>query len=105
MACLCLLLGGLELRGKDGDFVECGVNRGGLSRAVIHYVDFDRLDKRFWLLDTYEGLVDRLISDDERKRGILPGGYEPCYEHVVQTFRPFPGFRSCGAWCPTLSRK
>jgi len=50
MACLCLLLA-----------VECGVNRGGLSRAAIHYVDFERLNNQFWLLDAYEGLVRRSI--------------------------------------------
>jgi O-methyltransferase len=78
---------------KEGDFVECGVNRGGLSRTVMHYVEFDKLDKRFWLLDTYEGLVDHLISEDERRLGILPGGYDPCYEEVVETFRSVPGVR------------
>ncbi len=76
-----------SVRDKDGDFVECGVNRGGLAQTVMHYVDFDKLDKRFWLLDTYEGLVDRLISEEERRLGILPGGYDPCYEEVVETFR------------------
>ena len=40
----------------EGDFVECGVNRGGLARAVIEYVDFGRLKKRFYLLDTFSGL-------------------------------------------------
>lgn len=80
-----------SVRHKDGDFVECGVNRGGLSRTVIHYIDFDKLDKRFWLLDTFEGLPDHLISEDERRRGILPGGYEPCYDQVVETFRAFHG--------------
>lgn len=78
-----------SVRHKEGDFVECGVNRGGYSRAVLHYVDFDKLAKRFWLLDTFDGLVDRLISEDERRRGILAGGYEPCYDQVVETFRPF----------------
>ena len=82
-----------SVRDKDGDFVECGVNRGGLSRAVMHYVDFDHLDKTFWLLDTYDGLVGDLISRDERRLGILPGGYAPCYDHVVQTFREFSGVR------------
>ena len=90
---------------KEGDFVECGVNRGGLSRAVIHYVDFERLNKQFWLLDTYEGLVDRLISEDERRRGILPGGYEPCYENVVETFRRFRGVQIVRGVVPdTLSQ-
>jgi O-methyltransferase len=82
-----------SVREKEGDFVECGVNRGGYSRTVMHYVDFDRLDKRFWLLDTYEGLVDRLILEDERRLGILAGGYDPCYEQVMETFRLVPGAR------------
>jgi hypothetical protein len=72
---------------------------------VIHYVDFDQLNKQFWLLDTYEGLVDSLISDDERKRGILPGGYEPCYEQVVQTFCSFQGVRIVRGVCPIPCRK
>ena len=80
-----------SVREKDGDFVECGVNRGGLSRAVSHYVDFASLSKRFWLLDTYEGLPEHLISEDERRRGILPGGYDACYDQVVETFRSVPG--------------
>jgi hypothetical protein len=78
-----------SVREKEGDFVECGVYRGGYSRAVMHYIDFTALNKRFWLLDTYEGLVEHLISEDERRRGILPGGYDSCYEQVVETFKPF----------------
>jgi O-methyltransferase len=78
------------VRHKDGDFVECGVNRGGLSRAVMHYIDFESLGKQFWLLDTYEGLADHLISEDERRLGILSGGYSPCYDEVIETFRSIP---------------
>ena len=80
-----------SVRNKPGDFVECGVNRGGLSRAAMHYIGFEQLGKRFWLLDTYEGLVEHLISEEERRLGILPGGYEPCFERVVETFRSIPG--------------
>jgi hypothetical protein len=80
-----------SVRDKPGDFVECGVNRGALSRAVMHYIGFEQLGKRFWLLDTYEGLAEHLISEDERRLGILPGGYEPCFEQVVATFRSIRG--------------
>jgi O-methyltransferase len=80
-----------SVRNKSGDFVECGVNRGGYSRAIIHYIDFESLGKKFWLLDTYEGLVGHLISDSERHLGILPGGYSPCYEQVIETFGSIPG--------------
>ena len=73
----------------EGDFVECGVNRGGYSRAVINYVDFPSLPKKFYLLDTFQGLSADLISDAERARGVKPGGYEECFDAVVETFKGF----------------
>lgn len=73
----------------EGDFVECGVNKGGLSRTVIHYVDFPKLDKKFYLLDTFKGLSEKLISEKERLLGIEPGGYEECYDAVRRTFKDF----------------
>ena len=73
----------------DGDFVECGVNRGGYALTVINYVEFPSLPKRFFLLDTYDGLVERLISDEERSHGVRSGEYEPCYDAVVATFSPY----------------
>ena len=72
----------------DGDFVECGVNKGGLSRAVIEYVSFNDLGKMFYLLDTFCGLDERFISDEERECGVKAGTYDECYEVVKQTFGP-----------------
>ena len=79
-----------SVRHKEGDFVECGVYKGGLSRAVMHYIDFETLEKRFWLLDTYEGLVDKLITPGERQAGFSAGVYDSCYAAVVETFRTIP---------------
>lgn len=94
-----------SVRNKRGDFVECGVNRGGLSRAVMHYTDFAELNKRFWLLDTYEGLVEHLISADERRLGILPGGYTPCYQQITEMFGSVPGIKIIKGVIPdTLSQ-
>jgi hypothetical protein len=73
----------------EGDFVECGVNRGGYALSVITYLDFGRLPKTFFLLDTYEGLVERYISPEERAHGVREGEYEPCYEAVLTTFSPY----------------
>jgi len=77
----------------EGDFVECGVNRGGFSRAVTHFVDFPKLGKTFYLLDTFHGLEDKLVTDAERKRGIGSGEwfqYDECYEAVRKTFEGMP---------------
>jgi hypothetical protein len=72
-----------------GDFVECGVNRGGYALTVIKYVNFEQLPKKFYLLDTYEGLIERYISPEEKARGVRVGEYEPCYDAVVRTFSPY----------------
>lgn len=73
----------------EGDFVECGVNKGGFSRAVMSYINFSGLPKTFWLLDTFCGLVEKSLTPEERVRGIKPGGYAPCYDQVLETFREF----------------
>jgi len=73
----------------EGDFVECGVNRGGLARAIIDFTGVDRTGRRFYLLDTFAGLVDKYISDEERALGRTGGGYEECFDAVQKTFAPF----------------
>jgi hypothetical protein len=54
-----------------GDFVECGVNKGFLSSAIMTSLDWNKLDKKFYLLDTFHGLDERFISDEERAAGYL----------------------------------
>jgi O-methyltransferase len=76
----------------EGDFVECGVNTGAYSRAVIDYIDFNSLDKKFYLLDTFEGFPIEQISDEEKKAGVdVYGGshYKDVHQQVVETFKPF----------------
>lgn len=55
----------------DGDFVECGVNYGFISSAIMSALDWNTLNKRFFLLDTFTGLDDRLVSASEKKAGYL----------------------------------
>ena len=74
----------------EGDFVECGVNRGGLTRTIIEFTRFKDLPKRFYLLDTYHGLVERCLTPEERALGRTAGGYEECFESVQKTFSEFP---------------
>jgi hypothetical protein len=76
-----------------GDFVECGVNKGGYSMTVMQYIDFANLPKQFYLLDTFNGLVERQIAPEERAHGINLGDYTECYEEVVATFRHFSNVR------------
>jgi hypothetical protein len=63
-----------------GDFVECGVNRGFLSSAIMESLEWDRLGKTFWLLDTFAGVDESMLSPQElavvrEHNRRLPDGY------------------------------
>ena len=56
----------------DGDFVECGVWRGGSAMAMAlalikHGIDY----REIWLYDTYEGMTDPSGKDIEAHSGKL----------------------------------
>ena len=76
----------------DGDFVECGVASGMLSRAILHYVSWNPQSERlFWLLDTFEGYPVEQLSEAERAAGLtsLTQVYDNSYERVQQTFAAY----------------
>src|SRR5260370_33970877 len=50
----------------SGDFVECGTNRGGMSSAIMQYLDWNAVGKDFDLLDTFKGIDERFTTDGER---------------------------------------
>ena len=78
------------LRGKEleGDFIECGVNRGFCSKITMDYVGFKQLPKTFFLMDTYGGLSAKYSTENELKFSKLMR-YEPCYEEVKSTFKDY----------------
>jgi SAM-dependent methyltransferase len=55
----------------EGDFVECGVNRGFLSSAIMESLGWDSLGKHFYLLDTFRGMDDRFVSPADRASGAM----------------------------------
>lgn len=52
-----------------GDFVECGVNSGFMSSAVMEYLDWNSLKKTFYLLDTFNGLDEKYVLPSEISNG------------------------------------
>jgi O-methyltransferase len=80
------------LKGRDleGDFVECGVYRGAMSRMILHYVDFQNMPhKRFYLLDTYGGFPASSLTEEERRLR-RPADFGNTLDDVQATFREFP---------------
>ena len=53
----------------DGDFVECGVWRGGSSMAMAMTLEALAADRRLWLYDTFEGMTPPSNLDVEAGSG------------------------------------
>lgn len=89
----------------EGDFVECGVNKGGLASTVMHYVNFETLPKKFYLLDTFCGLEGKYLTKQEIEFGRTGGGYDECYDEVLETFKQFKNVKIIRGSVPeTLSQ-
>jgi hypothetical protein len=78
----------------EGDFVECGVNRGFTTSAVLDYLNWNDTHngRRFYLMDTFHGLVESLVNAQERAIGRIAEFkdiYTECYEHTRQNFAEF----------------
>lgn len=81
-----------------GDFVECGVNAGLISSAIMHHLDWARLPKKYFLVDTFAGPVLEQFSAEEHQSGwvalveqrVATGGYVTDMERVRATFAEWP---------------
>lgn len=95
-----------------GDFVECGVNTGFLSSAMLDYLDWNRLDKTHALLDTFAGPVREQYSAAELDQGrwghaqkaLAAGAYQTNLDAVRKNFGEWERVRIVpGAVPDTLS--
>ena len=82
-----LTLGSLA-KNLDGDYVECGVYKGGSSFALVNHLEFESIGKKFWLFDTFSGLSEKHVSENEMKNNIVTrykNMYEDSYYDEVKT--------------------
>lgn len=81
-----------------GDFVECGVNCGFLSSAIMELLDWNKTERTFWLLDTFTGLDLDGISSEKNDPGaserndhhFKSGLYTKDVESVRRNFAEWP---------------
>lgn len=81
-----------HIKELPGDFVECGVNTGAYARAIVDYIGFEKLNKKFYLFDTFSGLDKSQISESEKQVGLdrlYAGNYKDVYQQVKETFQSF----------------
>jgi hypothetical protein len=81
-----------------GDFVECGVNAGFISSAIMQNLNWSAVAKRFYLIDTFNGPVLEQYSAEEVDRGrrkvaedaMAAGAYVRDIERVRANFAEWP---------------
>jgi len=81
----------------EGDFVECGVGKGLLSKTMVQYLNFEQSNKTFWLFDTYKGIPVEQYSTQEELRQIEFRNEhffsEPYLDQVQNTFKDYRNIR------------
>ena len=81
-----------------GDFVECGVNAGFISSAIMHSLGWSRVERRFYLIDTFDGPVMSQFSGEEIVKGrkkiaedaISAGAYVTDMARIRANFSEWP---------------
>lgn len=79
-----------------GDLVECGVHAGMLSLAVCKYIGFNSTGKTFWLFDTFTGIPEEQMAEEERPFRIEENDayyHQDSYEIARRNFAPYPKAR------------
>jgi hypothetical protein len=81
-----------------GDFVECGVNAGFLSSAIMTKLRWNTLGRRFYLVDTFAGPVLAQYSPEEvqkqrlsiAQRALEAGAYVTDMDRIRANFAEWP---------------
>jgi len=81
-----------------GDFVECGVNAGFMSSAIMRHLNWHTQARRYYLVDTFAGPVLDQFSDDEVARGraelardaVSRGAYVTDLARIAANFAEWP---------------
>jgi hypothetical protein len=84
--------------GAAGDFVECGVNTGFLSSAIMKALNWADVPRRYHLFDTFAGPVTSQFSTEEIQRGrlkvaedaVAAGAYQTNVDRVRANFAEWP---------------
>ena len=77
----------------EGDFIECGVGKGLLAKTIVTYLNFNEIDKDFYLIDTFKGIPIEQAKTKEEKDSMdwlnlhsFKGDY---FEDIKKTFSDY----------------
>ena len=91
----------------DGDLIECGVWRGFCSSIATRYTNFEQINKKLYLIDTWDGIPEDQIdkerlgvcSFNERYKGSTN------YEKVLKRFKSFPNVKIIKGRVPEIFKE
>ena len=92
----------------DGDFIECGVNYGLTSSAIMEHLEWNKLGKQFWLVDSFSGIDEKQATDEEKNSGAIErnsaskrtGFYNCDVEHCRRNFSEWETAHVVQGWVP-----
>jgi O-methyltransferase len=80
----------------EGDLVECGTFLGDMAWMIVKFFQFEKINKKFFLYDSFHGLHDKYASKNDYPEGM--GTYDflkefyqknSNYEFVTQRFSAY----------------
>lgn len=96
----------------DGDFVECGVYRGFFSKVLCDLIQFEKIDKTFWLYDSFCGFSPKYTSANDFSHGklflnIAKSEYEQedHYAYVKKRFQRYDNVKIIKGFLPDSLEK
>jgi len=74
-----------------GDFIDFGVNTGIFSLSVMNYLNFNSLNKTYFLLDTFDGLDEKYSStvEMEKSKKQMYNSDGLLYQKVINSHKGF----------------
>ncbi|MEM9136483.1 MAG: TylF/MycF/NovP-related O-methyltransferase [Cyanobacteria bacterium P01_F01_bin.42] len=77
----------------EGDFVECGVYKGFSFAVVAAYLDFEQVNKKIYLYDTYSGIPDEYNSEKRSNQVYekeTESDSDAIYNQALDRFKQYP---------------
>lgn len=93
----------------EGDFIECGVGKGMMSTTICHYINFNSIKKKFYLIDTFNGIpIEESYNQNEMKTAKylnkIHFNYN-YYNEILNNFKNFPSVNIIQGKVPEILKK
>lgn len=84
----------------DGDFVDIGGGFGLFSSAIYKFLDFQNINKTYFLLDSFQGLENKNLHPEETHRLGVYKKHGYWYEEVKNRFKEYTNMKVIPGFIP-----